>query len=65
MDTSNDAMKYAPDWREKAMSVHFTFPDYYFTISNTVHVVTGMVGEVGRKVLRAAGVIGQNEGIVP
>ena len=64
-DLKHDAMKYAKDWREKAITVHFTFPVYYIGFNDTVHVQSGIAGQLGRKVLRAAGLIGDNEGLVP
>ena len=55
----------AIDWREKAISVHFTMPRYFFNMHNTVYEQQGVWGEMGRRILRAAGLLAQHKGLQP
>ena len=64
IDKKTDVINQVKDWKKEPVAIHFVFPDPYENLEETAYKQTGIVGELGRLILRESGLLGRDEGIV-
>ena len=58
-------MNNVTDWKKEVVIVHFPSPTPYKSFEECVYKLQGLSGELARMILRTAGLLGHNEGLVP
>ena len=61
----SDLIKNVTDWKKEVVTVHFPKPTPYVSFKECAYKLQGLAGELGRMILRAAGLLRHNEGLVP